>query len=89
MTLMRKLTLNFGHSHTCSLLKVKVLGLEQPKGLIAFGCSPGHNIMPDLIHGAMPNEYAYAPPHIHPCFGASPLVRACPDCKSLNSGNTG
>ena len=85
---MRKLTLNFSNSWTHGLVKVKVLGSEQPKGLITFGWSQPH---------------CYAQPHswcdtCWVCLGSSPcssMLRSLPFCwglswlQKLNDGNTG
>ena len=60
MTLRRKLTLNFHHSQTHGPVKVKVLGSEQPKVLVAAGCNPGLIVMYCLVHGAAPDDHLSA-----------------------------
>ena len=82
MTLMRKLTLNFCHSQTHDLVKVKVTGSVQPMGLATSGCSPSHIVLSSLSDGVMSDEYAQAPPGICQHSGASPLVGDHPDCKT-------
>ena len=64
MTLMKKLTLNFIHSPTHALVKVKVSGSVQPMGLTASGCSPSCIVMPHLSHDVMSSEYARASPNV-------------------------
>ena len=79
MTLMRKLTLNFGHSLPCNPVKVKVMRVGWPIGLITSGCSPSLVVMLILIHGMTPHGYAWAPPIIQQQLGASLLVGTHPD----------
>ena len=50
MTLMRKLILSSCHSQTCDPVRVKVMVLVQPMGLIASGHSPGLIVVPTLGH---------------------------------------
>ena len=47
-----------------------------------MGHSPSHIVVPTLSHSVTSDEYAYAPPHIHQCSGASLPAGAHPDCKT-------
>ena len=73
MTLMRKLTLNFCHSQTCGLVKVRVLGLVPPTCLFASGLGPGHVVMPNLSHAVTPVIAA-----LEPLFLWEPIITAKP-----------
>ena len=54
MTLMRKLTLDFGHTQSHNQVRGKVMGVGQPIGLIASGCGPSLDVMLGLVHGTTP-----------------------------------
>ena len=64
MTLMRKLTLNFGHFQIHDLVRAKMMGMGLPIILIAPGLNLGLPVVPSLILGTLAWGHVWASPII-------------------------
>ena len=81
MTLM-KLMLNFGHSQTCDLARVKVMGVGLPIVLTAPCLGLSLFVMLSLIPDRMAWGHTWAGPIIQQQLGALLPMETGPDCRS-------